>query len=766
VIERAYRKLGVSTCLLALLAFSGANHAHANVDRDVSVQSLSPTPNVTVSPTLPTTTTAPLPIARPTTGPAASSSSSSSSSGGAAPTVNAQQFLNNPLGQPGGVGNAVVGLLTTPNGGLTPQGIAQALAQTGGLQANLQQATQIVTNIQGALQTGQMTPQMGANLATALAGNMLSPQALQGLTSLPNVGNIVGNAQGIQQIFSNPVVQSFLGANANNPLAQAGFIDQMLTGALQGGAQAITSQGIQALTQQIGTNAPQLAQALESLGGTGGIANALGQVIANPAGMLGALTGGGAGGIAGVTGGAGGTGGGGGRANDSENYELASKATELGPGGHACGACQPLNASIANDYKKVRQKIKDEFIKHRSWIVNTYWLEHVLPALMRMANQLTVIGIAQVEMIGAMLDAKHQMETQRLFQQMMAQAHKDYHPSEGMCTFGTSVRSLAASERKSDLTQIALAGRMMQRQTMSMHAVSGEGMTTDSLSRIKHFLSTYCQKTDNAGILEQLCINTDVDPERLNIDIDFTRNVESRLTLDLDLTEDTGDIKASIQEAEKLLNETPEENVDARRKIAQNLQALNAEKAAIEKDRDDLFALSANLFAHTTAARIPSNKLALKDGRIYEEAATRYMDLRAIFAKRSVAQNSFAALTAMRSSGDEGSAPYTKALIKELGITSEDEINKLLGEKPSYFAQMEVLTKKIYQNPSFYTQLYDKPVNVARKGAAIEAISLMQDRDLYNSLLRSEAVLSVLLETMLMKEQSKVINTIPEGMLQ
>src|SRR5690606_4894496 len=109
--------------------------------------------------------------------------------------------------------------------------------------------------------------------------------------------------------------------------------------------------------------------------------------------------------------------------------------------------------------------------------------------------------------------------------------------------------------------------------------------------------------------------------------------------------------------------------------------------------------------------------------------------------------------TAMRASGDEGSAPYTKALIKELGITSTDEIDKFLGEKPSYFAQMEVLTKKIYQNPTFYTELYDKPVNVERKGAAIEAISLMQDRDLYNSLLRSEAVLSVLLETMLIKEQ-------------
>jgi hypothetical protein len=47
---------------------------------------------------------------------------------------------------------------------------------------------------------------------------------------------------------------------------------------------------------------------------------------------------------------------------------------------------------------------------------------------------------------------------------------------------------------------------------------------------------------------------------------------------------------------------------------------------------------------------------------------------------------------------------------------------------------------------------------VERKGAALQAIGLMQDRDLYNSLIRSEAVLSVLLETMLEKEQEKVVN--------
>jgi hypothetical protein len=74
---------------------------------------------------------------------------------------------------------------------------------------------------------------------------------------------------------------------------------------------------------------------------------------------------------------------------------------------------------------------------------------------------------------------------------------------------------------------------------------------------------------------------------------------------------------------------------------------------------------------------------------------------------------------------------------------------------------MEILTKKLYQNPTFYTELYDKPANVARKNASMQAIELMQRRDMVRSLLRSEAVLSVMLETALMEKQDKIANEIP-----
>ncbi|PJF38459.1 MAG: hypothetical protein CUN55_17220, partial [Phototrophicales bacterium] len=132
-----------------------------------------------------------------------------------------------------------------------------------------------------------------------------------------------------------------------------------------------------------------------------------------------------------------------------------------------------------------------------------------------------------------------------------------------------------------------------------------------------------------------------------------------------------------------------------------------------------------------------------------------YLDLRSIAAKRSVAQNSLNAIIALKARGEPGVTSYMYRLMEDMGV-KRSEIDDLLGENPSYFAQMEVLTKYIYQNPDFYADLYDKPANVERKGAVLQAIALMQDRDTFDSLLRSEASLATLLETLLQKEHRRV----------
>ncbi len=409
----------------------------------------------------------------------------------------------------------------------------------------------------------------------------------------------------------------------------------------------------------------------------------------------------------------------------------------LGSTGPAiANCCNPVQQCDGNctkisqdETKNTIAHLKEEFKKHRKWMVDELFAKHLLPALMLFAEQMTAMAMHQVMVIGSFLDAKHQLETQRLFQELTAQAHKDYHPSEGMCTFGTTVRSLAASDRNTDLSAVALAARGIQRELLSGNAIAANSATSDYLSRVAQFRVLYCDKEDNARGLENFCPKAPTSKERVNNDINYTRMVDSPLTLKLDFTSE-GDPDHS----------------------------KNKHVETVSADEEDIFALSSNLYAHNVAPAFSPTFLSDENGEININGIKHYMNIRSIAAKRSVARNSFAAIAAMKSQGEKEVQPYLFALIKEMGIADEQEIKDYLGERPSYYAQMEVLTKKLYQNPLFYSELYDKPANVERKAVAMQAIELMQRRDMYRSILRMEASLSVMLETALIDEQDDLSN--------
>ena len=390
----------------------------------------------------------------------------------------------------------------------------------------------------------------------------------------------------------------------------------------------------------------------------------------------------------------------------------------------ACVCTSNRQRGITNDF------VTEEFRFHRQWMVEVLFEQHILPAMMLFAEQITAMAMNQVVSIGMFLDAKHQLETQRLFQQMMAQAHKDYQPSEGMCTFGTNVRSLAASDRNVDLTAMGISNRVLQRELLSGAALSGGGQTSDYLSRVGQFRRLYCDNADNARGLSPLCPQQSLQSGRKNNDINFTNVFDTPLTLDLDFT--------------------PEGDPDHSR---------NLHTQTVSTSEEDIFALAANLYAHNVAPTIPQTFLSDENGVAKPQGVNHYMNIRSIAAKRSVARNSFASIAAMKSQGEMQVQPYMFAIMREMGL-SEEQIPLYLGTRPSYYAQMEILTKKLYQNPIFYTELYDKPANVDRKLVSMQAIELMQRRDIYRSMLRSEAILSVMLETALEPEHSKVSNEI------
>ncbi len=383
-----------------------------------------------------------------------------------------------------------------------------------------------------------------------------------------------------------------------------------------------------------------------------------------------------------------------------------------------CGSCssKQKEPTTSHFYEEIRQ--------NRDWLLEYFWLEPtagntpgLLAAMKLMAQQLTTNAIQRTQIIGTFFDAKHQLETQRLFQTLTARAHKDYHPSEEMCTIGTATRSLAASERVSNLVSTAYSRRSIDRQLLSAHTIAmDDGTDTDKRSRLAQYITHFCNPNDNTGNLDLLCSKKTAPTADRNKDIDFTTTLDLPLTLDIDL------------------NDT-----------------------AISSDERAVHALTANLISNQIMPSVANQKLMqrnLKDPA-YGPSAVDYLDSRALTAKRSVAANSLAAITALKAAGTAESQPFIYAIIHELSpkLLNAAKITELLGARPSYHAQMEVLTKKLYQHPAFYSDLYDKPANVLRKDVAIQAAELMQKRDIYRSFLRSEITLATMLETALLSEQ-------------
>ncbi len=401
-----------------------------------------------------------------------------------------------------------------------------------------------------------------------------------------------------------------------------------------------------------------------------------------------------------------------------------------------CGGCAE---TIQENHELLKLAgASSEFQRHRDWLVEVFFNGEIRYAMSLMTNQMTAVMLQQVKILGGFFDAKHQLETQRLFQTLMAKAHEDYQPSTGMCDIGTTTRGLIISERKTDLVKQALSNRIFAR-----HLKSGQNISmrnnSDEWSRIYDFKQDFCDDRDNGGQLKTLCVGGSAPRINRNKDVDYTRTVDSNLTLDVGFALDD-------------MAQGPDRTLGAQ----------------LTPDEKAVFALMSNLFAHKTLDIIGERVLADGYGNP-RAAAVRYQTLRSVAAKRSVATNSIAAIIAERGSGNANNgiipaieyAPFVKSVMFELG-TPPEEIDFILGKNPSYFAQMEVLTKKLYQDHNFYTELYDKPVNVLRKGAALRAIGLMQDRDMFKSLLRNEAVLAVTLETMLKDEHEAVYSKLSE----
>jgi hypothetical protein len=96
--------------------------------------------------------------------------------------------------------------------------------------------------------------------------------------------------------------------------------------------------------------------------------------------------------------------------------------------------------------------------------------------------------------------------------------------------------------------------------------------------------------------------------------------------------------------------------------------------------------------------------------------------------------------------------------VRELGIVSAADNDQYLGERPSKNAIVEVLTKKIPQNPTFYTKLYESPTNVERIGAMQDAVGLYMLGRIADRITRINMELSQDNELGLIEEQERIVN--------
>ncbi len=363
----------------------------------------------------------------------------------------------------------------------------------------------------------------------------------------------------------------------------------------------------------------------------------------------------------------------------------------------------------------MKQFILNDIYKDK--ILDDWWKSKFRPALQAMTAQLIGADTHTAGMIGGFYDGLSLNRAQLTMQELQADALKSYTPGENLCRFGTSVRSLSASEVRAVSAQMALAEIGQARQLGTRGGPADAGGDSDRATRLDQFTRIYCDPADNQGALDGICGGTSpkTKGERMNKDISFIRTLAGPNTLDVDFT--------------------------------------NAQSTA---DEEDLIALASNLYGHDVLPRYNDIMLSGKAGNA--DNKVQYLNLRQMVAFRNVAQNSFNAMAGKRARGTEGAAVFLRNVLEELGMTKDEAKRYLDGSngEPSYNAQMEILTKKIYQNPNFYTNLIDKPANVDRSIAAMNAFSLMQDRDVAQSFARQEMLLSLLLELKIRREQRDV----------
>lgn len=379
-----------------------------------------------------------------------------------------------------------------------------------------------------------------------------------------------------------------------------------------------------------------------------------------------------------------------------------------------CGAVTGMHVLTRNT---VKMNIENQYELHKNYLKNTWWEQLLKPQLQLYSQQDTQTEIQAQNIRSTFADARNTNAYARTVQRQSAEMTMELMPDETTAQVACGVSDLPAAQQAAAATTTQISDSSAARRLGRSAGTSGIAIASDMRDRFDIFKRYFCNPEGWGGVLSNVCKDAGEAPD---LDIQFSAvdadkkpiGIGNRWTLDLD------DNPADRSTTDEVIVE----------------------------------AFRTNLFGNQLAARPTRDQFAQTNTQLA------YLNQRGLEAKRNVAEYSFNSYIGekKKSEGGKGSKEFLENTLKNLNLGNADEILERAGENPSYYAIMEVLGKKAYQSPDFYTNLTNLSPQVAQTHASVQAVGLMQMRDVYESLLRSEMILSLIVEMELADRQREV----------
>ncbi len=379
---------------------------------------------------------------------------------------------------------------------------------------------------------------------------------------------------------------------------------------------------------------------------------------------------------------------------DMCHYMLAPTSSTTTPGPHKVpGDLPPLPGTGTEQIIKTYfYQVRDQL---EEWMYNDF-ADMIINAMKKQSQQVTQNQQQSAIASSAKTDAAVANDQALQIGMAHSAVAQELMPDAALCRDASAVRTLVGVEAAADDTQNTAADRMATYHSYAAGSSAARGEGWEKEARIATARNLYIDPRDQGGAVKGMGV-TEGGQKRINNDMDTGRML---------------------------------------------LQPLTVETT--RGGMDDLMALSKNLYGNEVFYDINPSRL-----------NTQLFDLRQIQAKRNVLLNSFMAQVGLKAKSQNDVTPQTLAAFQKLGVP-QSVIDRDLKGRPSYYALMEVITKRQYQDANFYAGLIKNPAAQDRTSATMAAFTNMQMRDMVQSLQRQEMLYAMLLELRILKRQAIV----------